>query len=173
MIKSFFSFAIAVGIFLGAVYCAEAASAKAAIKGTAEGSALSGTVNLVETANGLRIEAAISGAPKGKKGFHIHENGSCDDFGKAAGGHFNPDGHHHGNAVEKGIEKAHAGDLGNIKINRSGKGKLSVFLPGLNLAEGPYNVMGKAVILHEKEDDFGQPAGNAGARIGCGIIEAA
>jgi Cu-Zn family superoxide dismutase len=26
------------------------------------------------------------------------------------------------------------------------------------------------VILHEKEDDFGQPTGNAGGRIGCGVI---
>jgi superoxide dismutase, Cu-Zn family len=26
------------------------------------------------------------------------------------------------------------------------------------------------VIVHAKPDDFGQPVGNAGARIGCGVI---
>jgi len=32
-------------------------------------------------------------------------------------------------------------------------------------------VLGKSVIVHEKTDDFSQPTGNAGGRIGCGIIE--
>jgi Cu-Zn family superoxide dismutase len=32
-------------------------------------------------------------------------------------------------------------------------------------------VVGHAVIVHGDPDDFGQPLGNAGARIGCGIIE--
>ncbi|MBI3323135.1 MAG: superoxide dismutase family protein, partial [Candidatus Omnitrophica bacterium] len=29
---------------------------------------------------------------------------------------------------------------------------------------------GRSLILHEKVDDFGQPLGNAGGRIGCGVI---
>ena len=29
---------------------------------------------------------------------------------------------------------------------------------------------GRAVIIHEKADDFSQPAGNAGGRIACGLI---
>jgi Cu-Zn family superoxide dismutase len=31
-------------------------------------------------------------------------------------------------------------------------------------------VAGRAFVLHEKADDFGQPVGNAGSRIGCGPI---
>jgi Cu-Zn family superoxide dismutase len=31
-------------------------------------------------------------------------------------------------------------------------------------------VGGRAIILHEKMDDFSQPTGNAGGRIGCGTI---
>jgi Cu-Zn family superoxide dismutase len=33
-------------------------------------------------------------------------------------------------------------------------------------------VLGKAVVLHRQPDDFHtQPAGNAGAKIACGLIE--
>jgi Cu-Zn family superoxide dismutase len=36
---------------------------------------------------------------------------------------------------------------------------------------GKYSIIGHAVIVHEKEDDFKtQPTGNAGARIGNGVI---
>ena len=39
---------------------------------------------------------------------------------------------------------------------------------------GPNSIIGKAVIIHEKADDFTtQPTGNAGARQACGVIEAA
>jgi Cu-Zn family superoxide dismutase len=65
---------------------------------------------------------------------------------------------------------AHAGDMGNIEIGENGSGTLIVFMPGLSLSQGEANVTGKAVILHEQEDDFGQPTGNAGGRIGCGVI---
>jgi Cu-Zn family superoxide dismutase len=35
------------------------------------------------------------------------------------------------------------------------------------------DVIGKAVIIHESPDDYrSQPAGNAGKRLGCGIIRA-
>jgi len=37
--------------------------------------------------------------------------------------------------------------------------------------DGKYAVKGLSIILHEKKDDFSQPAGNAGGRIACGIIE--
>jgi len=35
------------------------------------------------------------------------------------------------------------------------------------------NVVGKAVVVHEKEDDLkSDPAGNSGARIACGVLQA-
>lgn len=149
-----------------------AAQGKAVITGTTPDSKIEGWVSLVEVPEGLKVEAEVKNvAVAGKHGFHIHENGSCDDEGKAAGGHFNPDGVQHGLLEKDGHEHSHAGDLGNIDILEDGTGKLSEILPGLSLSEGKYNVIGKSVILHEKEDDFGQPTGNAGGRIGCGIIE--
>ena len=108
--------------------------------------------------------------PAGKHGIHIHENGSCEEGGMAAGGHFNPLGVPHGFLPRDGYSKAHAGDLGNIDIDDEGKGSLEIFLIGLSLSEGNKNVAGLAVILHEKEDDFNQPTGNAGGRIACGKI---
>lgn len=65
---------------------------------------------------------------------------------------------------------AHAGDLGNIEIGADGTGTLEVTIPELCLTGCKYSLEGKSVILHEKEDDFGQPTGNAGGRIGCGPI---
>jgi len=143
------------------------------IKATAEGSMIEGKIMFFETEDGLYASGNVSGVDvKGKHGIHVHENGSCEDMGKAAGGHFNPHGAQHGFLPEDGLEMAHAGDMGNIEIDETGNGELKVELPQLSL-EGVHGIVGKAVILHEMEDDFGQPTGNAGGRIGCGIIYSA
>lgn len=142
----------------------------AILKGTDPGSSLRGKVSFLETDEGMKINAVVFKAPPGKHGFHIHENGSCEDAGKAAGGHFNPDGTPHGYLPQDGFQKAHAGDLGNIEIGPDGKGTLELVIPGLTFREGKYAVAGRSVILHAKEDDFGQPTGNAGSRLGCAVI---
>ena len=157
---------------VGAAACAAAGRGTAVIKATPTGGALSGTATLTETPKGLQVVIAVKNAPPGVHGLHIHEHGDCGDVGKAAGGHFNPDHHPHGNAVAHGIEHAHAGDLGNITIDAKGSGNLTVTVKGLTLKQGPRAVAGKAIILHEKADDFGQPVGNAGGRIACGVINA-
>ncbi len=146
-------------------------SARVILKGIEEGSLISGRVDFVQTGDGLQMVVSLSNVmPAGKHGIHIHEGDSCEDGGKAAGGHFNPVGTPHGLLVRDGQGKAHAGDLGNIEIKDDGTGTLILFLPGLSLTEGYRNIAGRAMILHEKEDDFGQPTGNAGSRIACGII---
>ncbi len=144
----------------------------AIIKGTAPDSKISGNVTLTEENGGITLEAKIANVPPGKHGFHIHDKGSCDEMGKAAGGHFNPDGVMHGYMPKDGPMKAHAGDMGNIEVAADGTGTLKIFLAQDSLKTGKYAVEGKAIILHEKQDDFSQPTGNAGGRIGCGIIEA-
>ena len=147
-----------------------AASAKANIKGTAETSSISGVASFEDTTQGLHISVEIHGAPEGIHGFHIHEFGDTSNSGKAAGGHYNPDQHDHGDVVKDGLEAAHAGDLGNIEIDADGNGKLHLTVPNLFVTGNANSVAGRAVILHEKPDDFGQPTGNAGSRIGAGTI---
>ncbi len=173
MIKRFWIASSAFGLLAMTFFIpvVSAAVAKAEIKPTQPGSPLLGEANLEETPEGLKVQIFLAQAPPGAHGLHFHEKGDCKDSGNAAGGHFNPDGVKHGDLLKDGFEGAHAGDLGNIEIDENGNGKLEKIVPGLTLSEGKYDVVGRAIILHEKEDDFGQPTGNAGARIGCGVIE--
>ena len=147
-----------------------AANGRAVISATSTGVPVAGTVKLSDTPKGLHVVVNMSAAPAGQHALHIHEFGSCDDSGKAAGSHYNPEGHPHGNVLKDGFAHAHPGDLGNITINADGTGTLDAVLPKVTLAEGKYTVGGRAFILHEKVDDFSQPVGNAGGRIGCGPI---
>lgn len=141
----------------------------AVMRGTAEGSAVSGQVRLTESKDGLKIFAKLAGLPPGEHGFHIHEFGRCEDAGKAAGGHYNPGGAPHGHAL-KNHKKAHAGDLGNIVVGADGTALLELTLAKLSLSGGRRSAAGRALIVHEKADDFSQPLGNAGGRIACGVI---
>jgi Cu-Zn family superoxide dismutase len=160
-----------VGLVLGilAIACSRPA-ARAILTGTTEGSQISGEATLEETNAGLRIQVRLSNAPPGSHGFHIHVAGNCADGGKSAGGHYNPDEVKHGDLLKDGFEGAHAGDLGNLEVGPDGTGAFDKVLPGLTLTVGRYPVGGRALILHGAPDDFGQPTGNAGARIACGTI---
>ncbi len=161
---------IAMGIFL-TTGPAWAASAKAVINPTTPDSKLSGSATFQDTDEGLDIEVQVSNASPGLHGFHIHEKGDCADSGNAAGSHYNPDHAKHGFLPKEGFQAAHAGDFGNIEVGSDGTGSTKLLIPGLSVSGGKYNVEGLAIIVHEKEDNFGQPTGNAGARIGCGIIQ--
>lgn len=154
--------------FVTAVQATEVA--QTIISSTSNPSENLGEVSFTEKPTGLKIHAEFTNAPSGKHGFHVHENGSCADSGKAAGGHFNPEGVKHGYLPTDGFTDAHAGDLGNVTIAEDGTGSLDLTIAGLSLEDGRYAIANRAMILHEKEDDFGQPTGNAGSRIGCGVI---
>lgn len=164
-------------LILGAAYffagigLAFGADAQAVIKPTTPESQVRGSVSFQETEKGLHIKAALSGLPQGRHGFHVHEKGDCSDAGNAAGGHYNPDASAHGYLPKDGFKQAHAGDFGNLSASESGEAGLDMIVPKLTLTGSAYNISGKALIVHEKEDDFGQPTGNAGGRIACGVIE--
>ena len=132
-------------------------------------SEVSGTVTFTETADGVVVVADIARVAPGLHGLHLHEFGDCssEDF-KSAGGHFNLTDAPHGAPTD---EVRHAGDFGNIEIGEDGTGHLERSTTMLTVAEGPNSVVGRAVILHEGEDDLvSQPTGAAGGRIGCGLV---
>lgn len=146
------------------------ALAAAALK-PASGSQVSGTVNFTESTEGVRIVADISGLAPGKHGFHVHEKGDCSDpDAKSAGDHFNPGAQQHG---AHDAPAHHAGDLGNLEADASGQAKLERVVTGVSLS-GPDGLIGRGLIVHANADDLkSQPSGNAGARVACGVIEAA
>ncbi len=134
-----------------------------------EGNEASGSVTFEEIDGTVRIVAQLSGLAPGKHGFHIHTTGDCSaPDGTSAGGHFNPANTEHG-APDSPTH--HAGDLGNIEADADGDVGFEMTVNFISLSEGPNSVAGRAVIIHAAEDDFGQPTGNAGARLACGIIE--
>ncbi len=134
------------------------------------GSKVSGKAVLTETEGGVHVVLTIEGLEAGEHGAHVHEMGDCSAAdGASAGGHFNPQSKDHG---LPGADKRHLGDLGNITIAKDGKGSLDITAPGANLkASDPASFVGRSIIVHAKKDDGGQPTGNAGGRVGCGVIK--
>jgi Cu-Zn family superoxide dismutase len=162
-------FLILLAIIFGAPDC-HAEKAVAHVKPTQADGAVSGDVLFEDTAEGLKVSAQLAGLTPGDHGFHIHQYGVCSDSGKAAGGHYNPEAAPHGLRTKDGAQHAHAGDLGNISIAADGTGNIETMIPGLTLLSGAHAVAGRSVIIHENKDDFSQPLGNAGSRVGCGEI---
>ena len=142
--------------------------ATAAIEGRS-GSTLTGSAEFVTHGARMMITVSVKGAAPGVHAVHIHEKGDCSaPDATSAGGHFNPGGHQHGAPDAK---EHHAGDLGNMTVGADGTGSVMVHSDELTL-EGPNSILGRAIIIHEKSDDFvTQPTGNAGGRIGCGVIK--
>ena len=133
-----------------------------------KGNTVHGIVRFEETPKGVRVVADLTGLTPGNHGFHIHEFGDISsDDGSSAGGHFNPTGEMHSMPMSK---NRHVGDMGNIDADMQNKAHLDYVDPVMKL-NGNHSIIGHAVIVHEKEDDFKtQPTGNAGARIGYGVI---
>jgi Cu-Zn family superoxide dismutase len=137
-----------------------------------QGSKVQGTVRFTEQGNSVKIVAHVEGLSPGQKhAIHVHEFGDCSTADAAsAGSHYNPEKHEHG-LPDK--DKRHAGDLGNLQADTSGKAHLELTVNNITIGGNKNPVLGRAVIVHAKPDDGGQPVGNAGGRIACGVIGAA
>ena len=140
------------------------------------------------------VTANLPAGTDGIHGFHVHANndpangeGCIADPAEpanthfvSADGHYNPDGGTHG---------AHAGDMPALFFTADGKAAMAFITDRFTPAE----IKGKAVILHQAPDNYGnipvgvaanqytpnspeattltENTGNAGNRIACGIVE--
>ena len=145
-------------------------TARAAIM-SADGESL-GTVDLTQGPQGVLVRADLHGLPPGGHGFHIHSVGACTPDFSAAGGHFDPEGNSHGFLFGEG---QHAGDLPNVIAHADGTAQAHIFTNDITLATDDdrslFDEDGASIIVHANPDDYGEDAGVAGARIGCGVIQ--
>lgn len=148
--------------------------AVANIKGGPLKPEIEGRVIFKEIPGGTMIYADIRGLPEykpgsddqdpiGPHGFHIHQKGDCsigdpkNPF-QGAGEHWNPQNQPHGN---------HAGDFP-VLFSNNGRGLMSFFTNKFKVNDA----IGKSIIIHQNPDDYrSQPAGDAGKRLACGIIQ--
>lgn len=148
--------------------------AYASIRGGPLAPDLKGYATFTEVPDGTEVHVEVSGLPPyqpasgnqqpvGPFGFHIHEKGSCEigDRGnpfQAAGEHWNPTKQPHGN---------HAGDFP-VLFSNNGYTRMNFYTNRFL----PADIIGKSIIIHQNPDDYrSQPAGNAGKRLACGIIQ--
>ena len=143
--------------------CKNKPDAVARVVGGEEALQLSGCVRFYQENGCVLIVADVSGLPKtsetGFFGFHIHQGRDCSGAGfPGTEGHYNPLGQGH---------PEHTGDLPPLLWCR-GDAYLSVKTDRFSVNE----IIGRTVVIHSNPDDFHtQPAGNAGKKIACGIIQ--
>ncbi|KAF3455163.1 hypothetical protein FNV43_RR05611 [Rhamnella rubrinervis] len=148
---------------------AETKKAVAVLKGTSN---VEGVVTLTQDDTGpTTVKVRVAGLTPGPHGFHLHEYGDTTNGCISTGAHFNPNNLTHG-APEDEIR--HAGDLGNIVANAEGVAEATIVDNQIPLT-GPNSVVGRALVVHELEDDLGKgghelslTTGNAGGRLACG-----
>ena len=131
-----------------------------------------GDVDLMQTPSGVLIKLQIKGLTPGEHAFHVHAVGKCEAPFESAGPHFNPGNHKHGILSGEG----HAGDMPNLHVPQSGELSVEVVNSAISLEQGKPNSVfdndGSSLVVHAKADDYKtDPAGNAGDRIACGVIQ--
>jgi superoxide dismutase, Cu-Zn family len=133
-----------------------------------------GTATLTQDGTGaVHVQMRAQGLTPGLHGVHFHAVGSCVPPAFAsAGGHFNPEAKHHGLSNPAG---PHAGDLPNMAVDSAGNADYRATTSRVSLVPGVnslFDADGSALVIHAAPDDnMTDPAGNAGARLGCGAVQ--
>lgn len=129
-----------------------------------KGNKTRGVLRLTQEGDVLRIQGRINNLTPGEHGFHVHQYGDArGPDGTSAGGHYDPQGHEHGAPGPQ----SHAGDLGNITANENGVARVDIRTEDTKL----HFLLGRSFIVHAGKDDLtSQPSGDAGPRVGIGVI---
>ncbi|KAM8714351.1 hypothetical protein ACLKA7_014476 [Drosophila subpalustris] len=121
---------------------------------------------------GVVVDGVVDGLQPGLHGFHIHESGDVSEGCASVGAHYNPRKSPHGSPDATASER-HAGDLGNIRADETGRATFRFVDPVLEM----WDIIGRSVVITAKADDMGRGGnaqslidGNSGDRIACGII---
>lgn len=140
--------------------------AMAHIRGNEENPLLEGVISFYRCfVGGVLIHAEVFHLPdsampmsSGFFGLHIHESGNCTKPFDKTGNHYNPGNMPH---------PKHAGDLPPL-LSNNGYSWMAFYDSRFTLPE----IIGKSVVIHGSRDDFtSQPSGDAGVKIGCGVIK--
>jgi Cu-Zn family superoxide dismutase len=131
-----------------------------------------GEVSISDVTFGTIIDVKITGLPPGTHAIHVHEVGKCEPPFASAGGHWNPLKRQHGFGQRQGY---HMGDLPNLHVPESGKVEVEYLALATTVRPGPLTYLdadGSAFVVHAGVDDYHtDPAGNAGDRIACGVVQ--
>lgn len=143
--------------------------AEARVYGSAQFPKLNGIVRFYQTMRGVLVLAEVAGLPDGTGrcenpvfGFHIHAGTSCtgteaEPFADTLT-HYN---------IGECPHPYHAGDLPPLFDNH-GYAFMMVLSDRFTVEE----IIGRTIVIHSAPDDFTtQPAGNAGSKIACGVIQ--
>lgn len=104
----------------------------------------------------------------GLHGMHVHAKGDLREGCESTCSHYNPHKSVHGGPTGG---RRHRGDLGNILVTNGSSRDVVVAEVEL------FEIIGRSLLIHADEDNLGVPGtktaletGDAGARIGCGVI---
>lgn len=127
-----------------------------------------GSISAFETPTEIvRIVIQAVGIPPGTHGIHLHETGVCEGDFSSAGGHIADDRQH--GLVEGG---PHPGDMPNAYVGGDGELSVEVWNHRISVEDHLLDEDGAAFIVHSGPDDYeSQPAGDAGDRIACAVLD--